>query len=280
MKRVVSIQDLSCIGKCSLTVALPVISAMGVECAVVPTALFSAHTAFDTFFSLDVSGQMDALADQWQAMGLEFDAIYTGYLSSAQQLQRVRRWIERFRGEHTLVFVDPAMADDGVLYAGLSDDFPCEMAKLCAIADVITPNLTEACMLTGKPCSSDFSPQQLAQLLCDLQNLGAKQALLTGVVQGEQIGIVGMHGSCWRPHLQNTCPGTGDLFASACVGAMVQGIGLQQAAEIGADFVSQSIRLTLQNPDARWYGTDFERALPFLIERVREESRYEAAFPV
>ena len=276
MKRVVSIQDLSCIGKCSLTVALPVISAMGVECAVVPTALFSAHTAFDTFFSLDVSGQMDALGDQWRAMGLEFDAIYTGYLSSAQQVQRVCRWIERFRGEHTLVFVDPAMADDGKLYAGLSADFPAEMAKLCAMADVITPNLTEARMLTGSP----DSPDPPETLLSELHKLGAKQALLTGVVQGDQIGIVGMHGSCWRPHLQNTRPGTGDLFASACVGAMVQGIALQAAAEIAADFVLQSIRLTLQNPDARWYGADFERALPFLIERVREERGYEAAFPV
>lgn len=272
MKRIVSIQDISCIGKCSLTVALPVISAMGVECAVVPTAMLSAHTGFPGFTCRDVSDQMDEIGDHWQAMGLKFDAIYTGYLASAQQVERVRRWVERFRTEHTMVFVDPAMADAGALYAGLPADFPRQMAKVCALADVIAPNVTEACMLTGTPYQAHFSPEQLQTLLSRLQQLGAKQVILTGVEVDGQIGVVTTEGSYWVPRLENSRPGTGDLFASACVGAMVQGVDLRRAVALGADFTAECIRLTLQNPDARWYGVDFERALPFLMARMAKEN--------
>lgn len=273
MKRVVSIQDISCIGRCSLTVALPVISAMGVECAVVPTAMLSAHTAFPGFVCRDVSDQMDAISDHWQAMGLRFDAIYTGYLASPEQVERVCRWIERFWTENTLVFVDPAMGDNGVLYPGLPEGFPQQMAKVCALADVIAPNVTEACMLTGTPYRDDFTPGQLYTLLERLQKLGAKQAMLTGVdFGGGRIGVMMPEGSCTAPRLENSRPGTGDLFASACVGALAQGLDLLRAVSIGVDFVAECIRVTRQNPNARWYGVDFERALPFLMERITKEN--------
>lgn len=273
MKRVVSIQDISCIGRCSLTVALPVISAMGVECAVVPTAMLSAHTAFPGFVCRDVSDQMDAICDHWQAMGLRFDAIYTGYLATPEQAGRVCRWIEQFRTGDTLVFVDPAMGDDGVLYAGLPAQFPQQMAKVCALADVIAPNVTEACMLTGTPYRENFTLTQLHDLLERLLELGAKQVMLTGVdFGGGRIGVMTPEGSCTAPRLENSRPGTGDLFASACVGAMAQGLDLLRAVAVGVDFTAECIRVTQQNPNARWYGVDFERALPFLMERITKEN--------
>ncbi len=272
MKRIVSIQDFSCIGKCSLTVALPVISTMGVECVGVPTALLSAHTMFPGFLSRDLAASLEPTRRHFARMDLRFDAIYTGYLSSAAQVREVCRWLDQFGGG--LIFSDPAMGDDGALYPGLPLDFPGEMAKICARADVVVPNITEACMLTGTAYRPDFTLDDLKGLLRRLLELGAKQAILTGVdFGGGRCGVLTADGSYALPRLENGRPGTGDLFASACVGALVQGRTLLDAAAIGADFVAESIRQTLRDPDARWYGTSFERALPFLAARMTKENK-------
>lgn len=149
MKRIASIQDISCLGRCSLTVALPVISAMGVECAIVPTAVLSAHTAFPGFVSRDLSDQLPAIADHWRSQQVHFDALYTGYIASAPQVQQVMDFFDAVKSPDTLLIVDPAMADHGKLYSGFDGAFPAAMARLTARADVALPNITEACLLTG-----------------------------------------------------------------------------------------------------------------------------------
>ena len=151
MKKIVTIQDISCVGKCSLTVALPIISATGVEAAIIPTAVLSTHTMFKNFTCKDLDDQILPIAKHWKSEGLSFDAFYTGYLASAAQIDKVINLIEDLKNDKSLVIVDPAMADNGKLYPAFDENFPKEMAKLCAVADIALPNITEACYLTGTP---------------------------------------------------------------------------------------------------------------------------------
>ena len=152
MKRIVTIQDISCFGKCSITVALPLISSMGVECAIIPTSILSTHTGgFEGFTFRDLSDDISKIAEHWKKYNIEFDAIYTGYLGSVEQINSVIDFIGDFKKENTIVFVDPAMADKGKLYTGFDSDFPSHMARLCAKADIIVPNITEASFMLGVP---------------------------------------------------------------------------------------------------------------------------------
>ena len=165
MKRIVTIQDISCVGKCSLTVALPIISATGVEAAIIPTAVLSTHTMFKNFTCKDLDDQILPIAEHWKNEGLTFDAFYTGYLASAQQIAKVIKLIEELKSENSLVIIDPAMADNGKLYPAFDEAFPQEMAKLCAIADIVLPNITEACYLTGTPYQEEYD-EAFAKNIC------------------------------------------------------------------------------------------------------------------
>ena len=194
MKRIVTIQDISCVGKCSITVALPIISAMGVECAILPTAVLSTHTQFQGFTVKDLQDQIEPISAHWQKEKFHFDAIYTGYLASAGQIELVKNFFEAFGASDTLRFVDPAMADDGRLYAGFDAAFPKAMASLCGVADVIVPNLTEACLMTGTEYRTDYDDAYVEALLKKLAALGTRRAVvLTGVttVPGKT-GVTGM----------------------------------------------------------------------------------------
>lgn len=277
MKRIASIQDISCLGKCSLTVALPVISAMGVECAIVPTAVLSTHTMFSGFTCKDLSDQLLPIAEHWKAEKIGFDAIYTGYLASSEQCEQVCAAFDLLKSDNTLIFVDPVMADHGKLYPAFSADFPKEMAKVCAKADVIVPNLTEACLLTGTEYKTEYDETYLHTLLHKLLALGPKQVVLTGVCLEEgRLGVMTMarDGSSFsysREHLPVEFHGTGDLFASSCVGAMVRGRSLPAALKIATDYTVKTIRTTLDSPDHAWYGVDFEKTLPDLIAYLEKE---------
>ena len=167
MKRIVSIQDISCLGRCSLTVALPVVSAMGVECAIVPTAVLSTHTAFPGFTCKDLTDQLPPIARHWRSQNVAFDAISTGYIASAPQTRQVLDFVAAIRRPGTLLVVDPAMADHGKLYAGFDDDFPQAMAQVVAQADVALPNLTEACLLTGTPYREEMDEFPLPGSCCE-----------------------------------------------------------------------------------------------------------------
>ena len=157
MKRIVTIQDISCVGKCSLTVALPIISAMGIETSIIPTAVLSTHTVFNNFTFKDLTDQIEPISNHWKEEKFNFDAIYTGYLGSKEQVNVISKFFDDFKSESNFIFVDPAMADNGKLYPSFNDEFVEEMKKLCSKADIISPNLTEAAMLTGREYKNEYN---------------------------------------------------------------------------------------------------------------------------
>ena len=239
MKRVASIQDISCLGRCSLTVALPVISAMEVECAILPTAVLSAHTMFPDILCRDLTADILPIARYWRSQQVQLDAVYTGYLASPRQVEDVCQALEVLAGPDTLRFVDPAMADGGALYTGFDEDFPRHMARLAAQADVVTPNLTEACLLTGTPYREDYDLPRLRDILRKLAELGPRHVVLTGVPYGpDKLGVLAYtpaedrffeYGS---RRIDAHFPGTGDLFSSACVGALMRGKPLRHPHQL------------------------------------------------
>ncbi len=275
MKRIVSIQDISCLGKCSLTVALPILSAMGVECSILPTAVLSTHTMFSNFTCKDLTDQIGPIARHWQAEKIHFDAIYTGYLASAEQIGDVCDFFDAFRTEDNLIVVDPVMADNGKLYPAFGPEFPAEMAKVCAKADLIVPNLTEASLLTGLPYRTEQDEGYIREMLQALAQLGPRYAALTGVsFEKGRLGVMyydrkeGTYGSYFTEHLPASFHGTGDVFASTCVGGLMRGLPLGEALALAADYTVECIRQTLEAPDARWYGVEFESAIPYLVGRL------------
>ncbi len=280
MKRIVTIQDISAVGKCSLTVALPIISAMGVEAAVIPTAVLSTHTAFQGFTFHDLTEEIAPIAEHWASQGITFDAIYTGYLGSFEQLDLVSGIIDRFGGENCATVIDPVMADNGKLYPGFTDAFAAQMAKLCGKADVIVPNLTEACCMLGIPYpEGGVCPPEMARKLAkDLTALGCKHAVLTGMtVESGKLGILAYSKdkdefySYENEHLPVSFHGTGDVFSSALVGGLMQGFGLYAALDIAVDYTLDAIRVTMDDPDHRWYGVNFEAATPTLLSLLAEK---------
>ena len=279
MKRIASIQDFSCIGSCSQTIALPVLSAMGVECAALPTALLSAHTAFDGFVSLDLTPQLPAIMAHWRAMHLRFDAVYTGYLASAEQVGLVGALLDGMDERPALTLIDPVMGDNGALYAGFSDAYPQAMRALCGRADVLTPNVTEACLLTGTAYSPVQDAAQTRRLLERLLELGCRAAVLTGLRVDGDMAVAALQrdgtGTLVRTsYIPEVFHGTGDLFASTCAGALVQGAPLERAVRLAADYVALTLRRTVQAPDRRWYGVNFQETLPELMARwqnIKEE---------
>ena len=279
MKRIASIQDFSCIGSCSQTIALPVLSAMGVECAALPTALLSAHTAFDGFVSLDLTPQLPAIMAHWRAMHLRFDAVYTGYLASAEQVGLVGALLDGMDERPALTLIDPVMGDNGALYAGFSESFPQAMRALCGRADVLTPNVTEACLLTGTAYSPVQDAAQTRRLLERLLELGCRAAVLTGLRVDGDMAVAALQrdgtGTLVRTsYIPEVFHGTGDLFASTCAGALVQGAPLERAVRLAADYVALTLRRTVQAPDRRWYGVNFQETLPELMARwqnIKEE---------
>ena len=273
MKRIISIQDISALGKCSLTVALPILSAMGVECAVVPTALLSPHTQFSGFTFHDLTDEMEPIAAHWKQQGFRFDAIYTGYLGSARQVDIVRRYFRDF-GEGARIIVDPAMADNGKLYAGFGPEFPAKMAELLEGADLVLPNLTEACFLLGKPYREVYDRAWIMELLEGLLARGAKNAALTGVsFEKGRLGVVSLSGDgafaeYYTEHLPVSFHGTGDIYSSAAVGALLRGMSISEALALAADYTVECIRLTLAEEEHSWYGVNFEQATPYLLRRM------------
>lgn len=275
MKRIASIQDISCLGRCSLTVALPVISAMGVECAIVPTAVLSTHTMFQGFTCKDLSDQIRPIADHWEKEGFRFDAIYTGYLASKEQIADVLDFFHRFKTEDNLIFVDPAMADNGKLYPAFGPDFPAEMAKVCAKADIVVPNLTEACLMTGIPYQTSYDEAYIKDILHALCDLGAKKAVLTGVgFTPDELGVMsydsgsGEYFTYFSRRLPTSYHGTGDLFASTCIGAMMGGLSLSEALKVAVDYTVECIRITAEAGLEHYYGVEFERAIPYLLSLI------------
>lgn len=276
MKRIVTIQDISCVGKCSLTVALPIISAMGVECAVLPTAVLSTHTMFKNFTFRDLTDDIAPIATHWKAEKIGFDAIYTGYLGSFEQLKLVSELIDDFNTRENQVFIDPVMADNGKLYPGFTPEFARAMARLCGKADVIVPNLTEAAFLLDRPYRADgYDETYIRDLLKRLAGLGAKNAVLTGVsFSPGELGVMGYRAekdeffSYFHRRINVSFHGTGDIFSSAAVGGLMRDFPLEKALALAADYTVDCIECTMNSPGHVWYGVEFERAIPKLLKRL------------
>ena len=285
MKRIITIQDISCVGKCSLTVALPIISAMGVEASVLPTAVLSTHTAFKGFTFRDLTSDIQPICDHWKQEKIHFDAIYTGYLGSFEQLDLMHKLIADFGGGDTLTIVDPCMADNGKLYPGFTQEFAFAMAKLCGKANVVVPNLTEASFMLGIPyVEAGYDEDYIKDILKKIAALGAGKVVLKGIQftedQQDLKGVAGKIGIAaydakedkfsWYFHkkMPVSFHGTGDIFASVLTGALMRGLSLEKSYSLAADFVVESIRQTLSHKDYNWYGVDFEAAFPYLIKRL------------
>lgn len=272
-KRILTIQDISCVGQCSLTVALPVISACGVETCVLPSAVLSTHTAgFKGYTFRDLTEDMPAIREHWEKENIKFDAVYTGYLGSTKQIDYVKAIFESAIKDGAKKIVDPAMADRGALYPGFDMEFVVAMKGLCAKADFIIPNLTEACFLTGTEYKETYDREYIDGILGKLCALGCKNVIFTGVSYREgYTGVVifenGNYSYYEHEFLEGSCHGTGDIYASAFTGAYVRGKSANEAAKIAADYTLECIKATAEEEN-HWYGAKFEPVLYKLIEMI------------
>lgn len=280
-KTVAALHDLSGVGRCALTVVIPVISAMGAQVIPAPTAVLSAHTAFSDFASVDLTDYLEQCLDKWCEMELSFDCIYTGYMASVRQEEIARRFMARQPGARRVV--DPVLGDDGRMYRALPREMPEAMRRLCAGADVITPNLTEAALLTGAPLPEPgkgapgtnetrarYRLSELRALLEGLMALGPKVALVTGVPledvhanvwMGEDGGVR----VCEYEPVHASYPGTGDLFASVLTGALTRGDSFEEAVGLATRFVRDVMRRTLECGTEPVYGVQLEKSLGALM---------------
>ena len=273
-KKILTIQDISCVGQCSLTVALPILSACGIETCVLPSAVLSTHTAGFTGFTFrDLTDDMPAIRQHWMKEGIRFSAIYTGYLGSIKQIGYVADIFADTAAEGCVKIVDPAMADNGKLYSIFDMDYVEAMKGLCAKADYIVPNITESCFLTGMEYRTEYDRAYIDDLLSKLTALGSKNVILTGVsYEAGRTGIVvfenGQYAYYEHEMLPNSCHGTGDIYASAFVGALVRGKSAYDAAAIAANYTMECIRYTA-TLDNHWYGAAFEPVLGKLIDALK-----------
>lgn len=278
MKRVLSIQDISCVGKCSLTVALPIISAAGIETAILPTTVLSTHTAFSRFTFRDLTDDIEAIADHWREEKIVFDGIATGYLGSFRQIELVEKIFADFYHDGMLRFVDPAMGDNGKLYVGFDEAFARRMGELCGKADIIVPNLTEAAFMLGeKYLESGYSADDIKALLKRLCSLGCPVAALTGIsLEPGKCGVMAYDSRTdsyceyYSEKLPVSFHGTGDVFSSACFAALMRGQNLEKALRTAVEYTVESIRQTISYDGHNWYGVDFESATPLLLKLLED----------
>ena len=265
MKHVLSIQDLSCLVSCSLTVSLPVLSAKGCRCSVLPTAVLSTHTAFPAPRVVPLTEELVPFGDHWRSVGAEFDAISVGYLADPEQSSRVKQVLEAFPA---FVVLDPVMGDHGKLYSRITPAHIAAIVSLAEKADVIVPNVTEAAALTGLAYRQRQEESYLRELGAGLQELGC-DPVITGVRRNDD--TIGVWGSCKgkeffleRPYIGKSFHGTGDLFAAVLTGSLVKGASLEEAAKTAASFVARCIAETAEVTP---HGVEFEKQLPLLWEK-------------
>ena len=259
MKRMALLNDLSCFGKCSLSVAMPILSACGIEAVPLPTAILSTHTAdgFGDYVMRDMTDEMEAFAAHWRRLGIRFDGVCTGFFGSVSQLSFAQQFLRDFADPSTLVVVDPVLGDNGALYGCFTDEFVTAMRALCADAQFITPNRTEAALLAG--CAMDAPADEI------LARLTVPNVIITGVRRGEEIGycarLNGQYMEIFKPCLPQTMHGTGDVFVSALCGELMNGKGMPQALKDAAEFCDDCVQKTAKRGESHWYGLAFEDVL-------------------
>ena len=278
-KRIAAIHDISGIGKCSLTVALPIISVAGIECAALPTALLSTHTGgFKNIYIEDLTDGILPIAKHWKKEGFEFDAIYSGYLGSMEQVELIKNCVSVLKGDKTLVVVDPVMGDNGKLYQTFSPEFAFKMKELCAVADIITPNVTEAClMLSQEYKAPPYTKKYIEELLLKLSKICNGTVVLTGACLSEKEQGAAAYNpkdgkisfvSCSK--ISGIYHGTGDIFASVFVSGMVLGKGMEKSLRAAVEFTRLAIENTKENLPELWYGVNFEGVLPKLLKLLED----------
>lgn len=275
-KRLVAINDLSGFGRCSLTVALPVISAAGVETVCLPTAILSTHTGgFTGYTYRDLTSDIPDIAAHWKSINLKPDAIYSGFLGSFEQIDMVKKFADDFKTEDNLFIADPCMADHGKMYTVFNMDFAKAMAGLCSKADIILPNITEACFMTGVEFTDGVQTEEyIEDILNKLLDMGAKNVILTGVTfEADKLGAAYMGQDrkaeyYFEPRLAGAYHGTGDVFASSFCGAILNGFSFYDAMSIAVRFVCDCIKRTQTMDNPVNYGVDFERGIPYYIKEL------------
>ncbi len=276
-KKIALINDMSCVGRCSLTAALPIVSACGFQAVPLPTGFFSAQSEFEGFVCADLTDRMQSFADHWKDIGVRFDAIYTGYLATRQQAETVKHFLIDFKKSDTLLVVDPVMGDNGEFYSGIDESFISEMRFLCAMADVITPNVTEAEMIAGIECTHPpYSADHIKELLINLRNLGTGRIVITGIESDDgQIGCA-VYDSYTRkanmfftPKAEGRFPGSGDVFASTLVSAIMKEKEFTDAVQIAMTFTCDCVEKTALSDDPRGFGLQFEPQIENLIKAVK-----------
>ena len=272
-KKILTIQDISCVGQCSLTVALPILSACGMETCILPSAILSTHTAgFSGFTFRDLTDDMPDIKSHWERENIKFSAIYTGYLGSTKQIDYVKDILNTMGTADCVRVVDPAMADNGKLYPAFDSEYVEAMKELCASADILIPNVTEACFLSDVEYKEKYDEEYIKLLLEKLSELGAKTTVLTGVsyTEGKTGVTVYQNGDVsYYEHdkIAKGCHGTGDIYASAFTGALMNDKTVYEAAKIAADYTVKCIINTQGDPE-HWYGAKFETALGDLINML------------
>ena len=269
-----AIHDISCVGRCSLTVALPILSAAGLDTGVLPTAVLSTHTGgFTGFTYRDLTADIQPICAHWQSLGLGFDALYSGFLGSFDQIALVGDLFDAFKTKENLILVDPVMADNGVLYSIYSPEMASGMTKLCAKADMIVPNLTEASfMLNVLYQGEQVSQAYVDQMLRDLSALGAPYVVLTGVsFEPGRLGAAcldaktGQISYAFCNRIEGYFHGTGDVFGSALLAALMNGQALPKAMQTAVDYTRRCIEITMALQQEIRYGVAFEPAIPYLL---------------
>lgn len=272
MKKVVSIQDVSCVGKCSQTVALPIISSMGIETAILPTSILSTHTAFKEFTFKKLTEELYKIKEHWKREKFQFDLIYIGYTGSEEILDFVLEFISEFKTRSNIIIFDPAMADNGEMYQGISKNIFAKIKEVAKKTDIIRLNRTEATFLLEKPYKEQLNLEEGQKLVKELQKLNKKQVVMTGIEKDNKIGALGYDGNAYYNNFEIKYPknyhGTGDIFTSTLAGSLVKGKKLEEAIKISTKFTTECVRITYEDKDSEEYGVNFEQAIPYLLKLI------------
>lgn len=275
-KNVLAINDISCTGRCSLTITLPIVSSAKLECTILPTAILSTHVGFKNFTFCDFTEEMKKIANHFVEIGKKFDAIYTGFIGTKEQVLDIINIVNKFKTDSNILVVDPAMADNGLLYPTFDETFPSEMLKLCKISDIVIPNVTEACLMTNTEYRQKHSEEYIDDLLDKLVKLGMKKIILTGV--NRNFGKVGA--VCYdsinnvksyyeKDLIEGYFHGTGDIFASVVVSSITRGVSLDKSMKIAVDVTVDAIKQTIKYKDIDiMFGVCFEEALPLFMNEL------------
>ena len=276
--KILTIQDISCYGQCSITVALPIISAFGIETAVLPSAILSTHTSgFSGYTVRDLTEDLPAIREHWEKEGIYFDAIYTGFIGSIEQFDYIIDIIDSRLKPDGLVFVDPAMADNGEFYNGFDQDFADKMGELCKIGDYVLPNTTEACYLLHKPWKEEFTKEEMLEMANELSSFTKRNIILKGDTHKEgKLGMIVLDKDepsnaqfVYNDRIDHMSHGTGDVFASSFVGSTLVGKTPAKAAKIAGEFTKKALEETIDDPSHN-YGVKFERVIPSIPELLKE----------